>query len=368
MPDKKKSSKNQQKNKNLIKVLSVIFVVLLIPTFIGLVGLSTLKATIFNADFQKQNLVEANAYERVIDDGVPSIIMSVKSEDDNIYSYLVRQGVILAWKKFVTPEWLQQQTEVGIDRGMAYMYTPGNPDEILNYIDTFRNNILPNASRYLHMAETSIPTCEDPNNLLKTIFPNLDCTSMDNTLDTVRTEIAAISKQVDQVEVQVNEISIQAEQYIKLFFALRGFLSNLIAYLWIASMLCALFIAAIVLLQFRNIATMLKWLSTPFLIASILILIPAYAVGSAVNVAIQSIVLNITPALNSIITSIIDIMATNTFQFIKCFGWWTFGVSLAVLIAGYIVERINWHRVNKNIKTSYTKITHHKKKDKKSKK
>ncbi|MBU0731994.1 hypothetical protein KKC88_03890 [Patescibacteria group bacterium] len=373
MAKNKKSAKTkqiQEKNKNLKKVLSIIFVILLVPSFIALVDLSTLKATIFNADFHKQNLVEANAYERIIDDGVPSIILTVKSEDDNIYSYLVRQGVILAWKKFVTPEWLQQQTELGIDRGMAYLYTPGDPDEILNYIQTFRSQILPNASRSLNLIETSIPTCEDPNNILKAIWPNLDCVSMNTTLDTVRTEIANISDQVDQVEVQVNDLSIQVEQYIKIFFALRGFLANLVTYIWIASLLCGLFIAAIVLLQYRNIASMLKWLATPFLIASILVLIPAYAVGNAFAVVIQSMVLNLTPAMNNIIISILSVTSANTFGFMKCFGWWTFGISLAVLIAGYIVERVNWIKFNKKVKSSYQDVIHKngKKKEKQPKK
>lgn len=370
MPKKKKKSAKtkEEMNKGLVKAVSVVLVVVLVPAFIALACLSTFRATVFNPEFHKQNLLEVNAYQRLVDDGIPSVILDFKSEHDNIYSYLVRQGLAFAVKQFLPPEWLQTQAEMGIDRGMAYLYAPGDPDEILNYIQAFRSQVLPNAGRVFSLLETGIPRCEEEGNIIKTLWPEADCARVNKTLDQVRDEVSAISAQVDEVEARADDLAARAETYVRYLYALRSFVSSLVTYIWIASLLCGLLMLGLLLLHLKRPASMLKWLATPFAVASVLILIPAYGVGAAFRTVIQSLVLNITPAMDSIIRAFLQTTAENAFAFLKLFGWITLGASVIALVAGYVIERVNWKTFNRNVKNTYRKTVGKKGKKKTAKK
>ncbi|MFH1781482.1 MAG: hypothetical protein ABH835_02610 [Patescibacteria group bacterium] len=369
MEEKSKSAnKNADKNKNLKKVISYLLVIFLVPAFVMLAFFSTLSATVFNPDFHKNNLVEANTYVRLINDGVPSIVLNVKSENDDIYDYLIRRGVIYLFQQFVTPEWLESKANLGIDQIYTFISTPGSPDEYLNKIETFRTQYLLNASKQISIIQTSIPICEDQNNALKLFMPNVDCTSMNHTLDEIRNELGDIQVRVAKIEVQLNEASLQLEKYIKIIFALKNFVSNLTTYIWINSVLCLLAMLVLGLLQFKNIASMLKWVATPFLIASILILIKGYVLDKILALYINSLTLNITPEMDSIIYDVLNLTNTNIWAFMKTFGWIAFGLSLAMLVAGYVIERVNWKKVHEGVKKTYSNITHDKKKKKIKKK
>ena len=352
---------NAEKNKKINTFFSYLLAFLIIPTFICLAFFSTLHYTIFNPDFHKKNLIQTDAYNRLIQDGVPSVILSIKNENENIYDQLIRRGAILVFQKFVTNEWLQSQTEIVIDQGLAYLSTPGNPDKILSELKTFQTQYLPKASNLLSTVESSIPACEDKNNIIKGLFPAIDCNNINYTLDQVREEVKSIRVQALNIEGQVNSYINQAETYIILFFALRNFISSLGTYIFILSLLVALYVIILAILQYRNISSMLKWLAAPFIIASVFTLLITLAIKNITSVTIESLALNINPEIDAIIRDILSVTSSNFICYLKTFAGITLGISVALLIAGCVVKRVNWEKPRAKAKSFYHKIVHKKK-------
>lgn len=342
------ANKKTKSNQQIKKVISYILVILIFFSFLGVVFFHASKAKVFNPEFYKESLVEANTYQRLINDGVPSVILTTNTQEDNLADFLTRKAIVYLLKKLVTPEWLRNETEVVVDRFFVFLSTPGEQEKILNFLDNFRETYLTNASQQLAVIERSIPKCEG--DIITVFFPNVDCAKVNESLDQIRQVLNESQTEVAALEAQLTDMTNRVESYVKVTYALSGFIQKTPTYFWLSLVLTLLFVAGLILLRYKNIPSILKWVSTPFILAAGFVLILAYVIHWTVGVYFDSLILKTTPEMRSILVDIMTTTANNLFGYIKIFAWITFVIALIILISGFVIERVDWRKVARKVK------------------
>ena len=356
----KKHKKQTDKHAKLKKGLSTIIVTLLVPVFLSLLFFSTLEATLFNADYYKQSFVEADTYNRLVSDGVPSIILKTENQNDDFFDFIIRKSTIYVFQKLVTPEWLQNETEVLVDDAMVYMSTPGDSTKIINFLDTFRDEYVVNASSTLAMLENSLPTCEE--NLIIAFFPEVDCSEVNKSIDEVRAELKASRADVEEMETQLVTLTNDVERYVKIFYALRTFIHDVPMYKWGSLGIMTFLLLLLCLIRFRNVASLLKWASVPFMIASLLMLFVNFIARRIADIYFNSLVLSTTFEMEQIIRDLILTISNNFFHYVFSFSLVTLIISALLLTSAYVIEHVDWrktkqsaHKLLKKVKATFGK-------------
>ncbi len=86
----------------------------------------TLKITVANSEFYKSNLKKNNTYQRLIQDGIPSLITESIISDNAITDTISKDLIIYIVQKSIDPVWLEAVTGKLIDQIALYFSNPDN--------------------------------------------------------------------------------------------------------------------------------------------------------------------------------------------------------------------------------------------------
>ena len=111
------------------KTASLIYSIIIVPVFAIFLFSLVLKTTIINPNYYKANLKKVDAYNRLIQDGIPSLLLQSKTANNDAgYS---KDLMVFVIREAVDPVWLENLTNKIIDQTVAFFPPPAKPGENL---------------------------------------------------------------------------------------------------------------------------------------------------------------------------------------------------------------------------------------------
>lgn len=348
------------------KFLSWLVAILLALFFITTVLFGTVSHIAFHSELYKKSLVQSDFYNRLINDGVPSMIMETQSTDADLTDRLVRQGIVFIFQKLVPPDWVQQQTETIIDNTFSYLKTTDTSKEsqVKNLLGKFDSQLVDNFDAQLGIIEMSIPTCEQV--ALPTLFPGVNCEEMDQTLNNIKTEISTGRQQLNEITPELLETNAEIQRDIDILINLKKSIHDLPYYFAGSLIILALLSLGIIFLKRKDIPGLLKWLSLPYFISAAITLIAAGIMKHLSLNYIARLNLETTSEMETILTDLMNTVVKNLFLYPAKIGWAALIISAVVFAAGMLLEKIDLkkalHAVEKKFEAIEKKIDKKKKK------
>ena len=284
------------------KTISLICAVLIIPVFIVFLFSLTLKTTVINPDFYKANLKKTDTYNRLIQDGIPSLILK-DSDQSNEFS---KELIVFIIRKAINPLWVENLSGVIIDKTINFL---SSEHETLNKVDINLSEVKKfqtKVSDGLIILSQLVPSCSQAqegatSSICKTSGTNLNLVKKD--IDNTRETVNKINLTTINIESGVS----QANSYLGIIHKL---ISNINAYFWASLIVLFALFATIIVLQINNIPMMAKFISWPLIAGSLFGLLVALVTQSFSPKDFDLVNLNLTTEMLSIIA---DFIKTNTF-------------------------------------------------------
>ncbi len=329
--------------RDLKKTLSWIFAILMIPAFLIFLSSYFIESTLINSEFYKTNLKKADTYNRLVDKGIPSLILdSSDSDDEQSLNYLASQGVKFIIKKSISPAWLEKQTEGIIDETIEFIAKPQKDLNAKVELDESQK-ILHQVSDSLAILYQIIPSCAETQvdtEITQLINVSINCETMHVNLDEIKKDIKETKKAVDTMAVNEINISEELEQTLKPAIRIKKFIEKIPIYMWTSLAVLLALAVLIIIIQFKNIKAMFKYLSLPILVASGLILIFALISHNLIlRDIMQSSNFGLPADMNSIISDLIKVTVNQFFHHIESVAGVFFVISGIVFVVVKLQEK-----------------------------
>lgn len=233
---------------NLKKTLSLICALLLVPAALFFIFTFVFKTTIISPKFYKDNLQKADVYNQLIQDGVPSLILESKISEDNFIDTFSKEMMIFVVRRAIDPAWIKTISEGVIDKIANYFAAPrGTMDKIDIDLKT-ANQFLVKASAGLTVLDQVLPACEN-------------CAE-------IRKNIEATQEKINNINLGVVNIEKEVAESNTIINFIRKFARNIKVDFWVSLAALLILILLIVLLELKNLPTMLKFISWPLIFTS----------------------------------------------------------------------------------------------------
>ena len=321
---------------NYIKILTIIAcIVAAISLMIFLLALN-LKVTVINPNFYKENLKKSDTYQKLLSEGIPSLITGVNFSQDESINLLARQGINYIITKAIPASWVQKQTETLIDKVANFLgESHTNPAVTLQLNDM--NIYMAQINDGLTILEQLIPSCADAskdNTVLKQLLnTSIDCNNLNYNLDDIKTTIAKTKTEISKLQVTQMDITSKINQAYDALGGIQHFVRNVNIYFWTSLILFLLMIILIVLMQLKNVFAMLRYLSYPIIIGSILVFICSLIAKNVVLAKLDAnLSMDINPAIQAIVNDFARVSVTNIFTQIELSSGILAGIGLTLLI------------------------------------
>lgn len=298
------------------KTVSIICALLIIPVLLVFLFSMTLKTTIINREFYKKNLDKNNTYARLINDGIPSMILESKISDNGFSDTLSKSIIVYVVQKSIDPEWLKSITDGLIDQTANYFAASRGYGKDITLDLSSSTDFLNKVSSGLALAAQVIP-------------------------DNANTEV--IKNNIAQIQTQVNNISlgvIDIQNYVttanSFIATIQNVIQNINLYFWISLILLIILISIIAILRFSDLKFALKTISLPMIVGSTGGLLFIWMLEPLTFSNLNLLNFNLTAEMNSII---IDLLKTNMLGVFHRYEWIA-GVILLVFAIIYITTII----------------------------
>lgn len=338
---------NNTKNSKLIKTLTICASVIASISLVIFLFTLNLKVTVINPDFYKNNLQKADTYNQLLSTGIPSLITNTKISEDAATNLIAQQGIIFIVQKAIPASWVQQQTENLIDQIAKFVQEPHANPVVTLKLDNL-NVYTSQISDGLTVLEQIIPSCTDSQNensqLKQLLNVSIDCKNMTYNLDDIKKSIANARDQINKVESNSVNITNEVQQAYNAFVTFQSLIKNISIYLWTSLIIFILMIVAIIYMQYKNTSALIRSLSYPFLISSIVVFIVAsVAKTPATTLTEQLLTLNINSSIQNIINNLVRVSVTDLFAQLQL----TSGVIALLSIVALVVTWYLFHRNKK---------------------
>ena len=257
------------------KTVVLVCALLIIPFFLIFSYTLSLKKTLLNREYYKENLRSVDTYNRLVTEGIPSIILEMQISDNALTDSLAKQVSIWIIQKTVDPIWVQDQTEKLVDKTADYL---ADPSKNITLDLSGSKDFLNKTSSALFLAENFVPSCEQAQTQASTsklgllANANLDCSKMKTNLDDIKSDLEGTRQKINTMKLGVINLDSyigDANSYIS---SIRGYSHNIRFYFWFSLIALIILVAAIVLLGIGDIYFMLESVFLPLAIASLLAL------------------------------------------------------------------------------------------------
>lgn len=284
------------------KTISLICAILLIPVFAVFLFSFVLKTTVISPHFYKTNLKKIDAHSRLIQEGIPSLILQ-NSNQSNVFS---NDLIIFVIQKAVNPAWVESLTNVIIDKTVALLSSRHQTAENIDINIQDANSFLTQVNNGLLVLDQLVPSCSQAQGNEASII----CKNADTNLDTIKTNIDSTREKINEVNLKTINIESEISQANAFLGVIHTLIANINLYFWTSLILLLALIATIIILQVNNLPMMAKFISLPIIISSAFGLIVAFITQSFTPSNFDLVNLNLPTEMESIIT---DFIKTNTF-------------------------------------------------------
>jgi len=325
------------------KIVTLICAILIVPALIVFLFSLTLKTTVINPEYYKNNLKEINTYDRIVNQGIPSLILEMHISDNELTDSLARELSILLIQKLVDPTWIEQLTDEFIDKTANYFQNPG---EGISLDLTSSQYYLNKLSTGLVILEQVIPDCKQTSNdssVTKTaslLNLSLDCSKMSTNLDEIKSDLSGIKQQVDNINLGVVEFDQTVKKANTFIQTVNKFLRYVNVYLWASLILMIILTSVIIVLQWKNTTLIFKSISFFSGVGSFFTLTFGFLANKLIPTNLldnQQIVLS--PTITDIINDFLQVTITGIFHQLEIYATILFLISLLVYFSTLVIEK-----------------------------
>ncbi len=328
---------------NWKSVLTTICAIILTVVFTLFLFTFCLKNTVINPDFYKNNLHKADTYNRIINEGIPSLIMQSTISENTFNDILIKKAVIYVLQKSIPSQWVESQVNKIIDSIATFLSSPQK--EFHTDIDLDQTQLyLTQTSNSLILLSQIIPSCEKTNDLKqeKNQLPNtqIDCEKMSTSLDEIKEDIELFANKVDLIANYNLNISQKIKSSIRTISNIKIFIKDIGDYMWISLFISLILIVTIILLQIKNIYKSIEIISLAFIVSATIFLLAALITNPIVKYNLtQDINFIVNPDIKSIITETIEVNVKEFYNYIKLTSIIAITISLIAYFVSYFLNK-----------------------------
>lgn len=328
------------------KTLSVILSVILGISLIAFLFLYNLKITAANPEFYKTMLKNTNVYDRLINEGIPSLVSEATITQDAITNYMAQKAIIYIVKQSIPSTWVENQTNIIIDKVAKIFSEPKSTPNIVIDLDNM-STYLSQISDGIVLFEQIVPSCsatESENNTAKQLLGvSIDCKSMNINLDQIKDSLKKASVSVNELKKVNIDISKQVNESVESINTVKDYINNLSFYTWLSLIVLIISILLLLLLDISNLVSMVKYFAWPILVASVSSLIASLIMQSSILTNINNnLTFDLPVEMSSIISDFAKSSVIQYFLQVKIVSGILFVISLISIIIITI-------RTNKNV-------------------
>lgn len=331
-------------------ILNWILLIILTPIFATFLITATMENTIAKADFYKQNLNEIDAYNRLINDGIPSLITDATITDNEATNFLAKQAIIFVIQKTVSPNWVQSEVNNILDKTAQFFSEPVKDEPNISVkLENFDANIT-SISDGLAVLNQFIPSCEDAKNMQESDTANilnlpLNCESMNTNLDDIKAEITTAQAKINTLSLKDIELTTSIQKVFDKINLIKNYIVALSAAMWISLALSILIVIILLLINRKTIPSIIRSTSLSLAISSFLVLVYATIEKSLINPQIaNSIDLKISYTFKLLITDIAKVNIDNFFNYLITLSLIVFIIMIIINLVTYILKKYKIHR------------------------
>lgn len=318
------------------EILAIVLGILFIPSLVIFLVSLTLQQTVINPKYYKDNLKSVDAYGRMINQGIPSLILETRISENTLADTLAKEISVFLIQKFVDPQWLEDVTNKAIDGTVNFI---AQKDQNVSLNLTGAKMFLNNVSSGLFLANEFIPPCGSASDkkpdteTLSLLNPSYICHEKGINLDEIKTELSVIQQKIQAINTGVVKLDGFIGEINADVDAVRTFVKDLYFYL-ITSLVLMLIIAGVVVgLYWRNKILILRALSIFIAIGSFIALALGFFSSLLVPKGISGSLATALPSsIKAILNDFLNVSISGVFHRLELYA----GIILAVFVAVYI--------------------------------
>lgn len=339
-------STKKDKEENIVirwsfrKTLTCIIGIFFIPAFVIFLVSLTLQQTVINPTYYKDSFRQIDAYNRMVNQGIPSLILKTRLSDDAVTDTVAKDISTLVLQKVVDPSWIEGATDTFIDTTIGFL-TKKNQEITLNLTEA--RGYLTSASNSLLIITGLIPTCDQTPTkvtVARTSVPvdlSFLCTNKEINLDGIKKNLESIRQEINTVNLE----AVKFDEIVSLIntdlTAVRTFVKDIHVYLVSSIVILAILIVIIIFLYRERLNSIIFSLSLFTGIGSVLaLLIGIFGNQVAPKTISQSREIILSPSIRAIINDFLDASISGIFSRLELYGGVTLIVSALLFILAYI--------------------------------
>jgi len=324
----------------LKKTLTLIAGIFFIPALVVFLVSLTLQQTVINPEYYKDNFKHIDAYNRMVNQGIPSLILKTRLSDDVATDTITKDISTLILQKVIDPSWIEGATDTFIDSTIGFL-TKKNQEITLNLSEARR--YLTSASNSLLVIIGLIPTCDQtPINVTQ---PRIS-SPVDLSFLCANKEInlLEIKKNLETVRQDLNMLNLEAvklDEVVSLINTdlkvVRTFAKDIRVYLASSAIVLAILVLAIMFLNRKRLNTIVFSLSLFTGIGSGVTLFIGFLGNQLVPKSIsQSREIILSPSVRAIINDFLNASISGVFSRLELYAGVTIIASALLFILAYI--------------------------------
>lgn len=303
------------------RIISWIAAILLVPTFLIFLFSVSLKTTVSNSDYYKNKFQQADVYNRLIKEGIPSIITESEIFDQAVKNPFVKYLIVYTIQESIDPLWLETITNRLIENIIGFFSKPSQSITLdLQDSDKFLSRV----DDGLAIVGEMIPACQPTTNLLN--LPST-CQGSNANLDQIKTDISKARTELNQINLQSLSIGKEVNKSFAFIGGIHDFIRNIKTAMWVSLFILIVLMAVIIITQFRNLSGLAKTLTIPLIVASIIGLIIGWLMKLPVESSLKLLDFGLPPALQVIIIDALKATILGIFSRIFLIAWVVIGIS-----------------------------------------
>ena len=319
------------------KTISLIAAILLIPAILIWIFAFVLKTTTINPGYYKSVLMKANTYDRLIKDGIPSLIVGSTVSQDAATDILSKELIVFVIQKSVDPIWVQNLTEKVIDQIVVFLgsdNTTGKKIEV-NLADA--ETFLDKTNDGLILLNQMIPSCNENDtgsNLLSAMATGtVNCKDMNVNPDEVKKDIVVTQEKISDFKLGMVNLEKDVTQVNDVIVFIQKFVKNVNSYFWWSMTISLALILLIIILNLTDWLAASKFISVPLLLASVFSFGIILVLNPIASVDYTNLALNLPYEMNAIVADVLKYQTLGIFHRLEI----TTGIILAVALIIYFI-------------------------------
>ncbi|MCX6806821.1 MAG: hypothetical protein NT135_01725 [Candidatus Berkelbacteria bacterium] len=324
------------------KIFSCLFAVIFVPVFIAFLFAVNFKSSFFNANYYKKSFEKSNIYSLVTEKGIPAVVKSsLKGGAESMIGPLTQDEFAKTFKDTIPPQWLKTQFEKTVDAVFAYIAGKSSSINVNISAAELKTAYGSNLTKAINEKLAAKPECGSAQ-IKKYVSGGMrqlpqDCKISEEYVNKGINEVlfgsqGSLKNVQDQYDLGAAlSKSPSPMQSLKNFY---GVFNVVYLALLISSILLLIFI---MLLNIKYVPGMLKWISIPTLIASVIVLIIALFIKVIiVNIILGGLALNLSPDFKGAVTDLIKTIVSNSFNNLGIYCGIILLLSMVLLVVAVI--------------------------------